>query len=397
MTEHTHQIVIVGGGSAGISVAARLAQGGVPADVAIIEPSDKHHYQPIWTLVGGGVVDRSVSERDEGDLIPDGVTWLRQKVKSFEPDKNQLTLEGGDTVRYEHLVVAAGIQNDWHKIKGLKEALGTDGVCSNYSFDAVPKTWEFIRGFKGGTAIFTFPGGGPIKCAGAPQKIMYLAEEAFRRQGVREKSRVLFASAGAAIFGVPRYRAALEKVVASRNIDTMFKKNLIEIRAGSKEAVFADVDGGAEAVVKYDLLHVVPPQSSPDFIKSSPLGDAAGWVDVDKHTLQHVRFKNVWSLGDCSSLPCSKTGAAVRKQAPVLVENLNAVRQGKPMRGHYDGYASCPLVTGYGSLILAEFGYDGKIMETFPVNQAKERYSMYAMKAHLLPELYWHGMLRGRM
>ncbi len=293
MTEHTHQIVIVGGGSAGISVAARLAQGGVPADVAIIEPSDKHHYQPIWTLVGGGVVDRSVSERDEGDLIPDGVTWLRQKVKSFEPDKNQLTLEGGDTVRYEHLVVAAGIQNDWHNIKGLKEALGTDGVCSNYSFDAVPKTWELIRGFKGGTAIFTFPGGGPIKCAGAPQKIMYLAEEAFRRQGVREKSRVLFASAGAAIFGVPRYRAALEKVVASRNIDTMFKKNLIEIRAGSKEAVFADVDGGAEAVVKYDLLHVVPPQSSPDFIKSSPLGDAAGWVDVDKHTLQHVRFKNV--------------------------------------------------------------------------------------------------------
>ena len=255
----------------------------------------------------------------------------------------------------------------------------------------------FIRTFKGGSAIFTFPGGGPIKCAGAPQKIMYLAEEAFRRQGVRDKSRVVFASAGAAIFGVPRYRAALEKVVAARGIETTFNADLAEIRAASKEAVFRDTSGGAEKVMKYDLLHVVPPQSSPTFIKQSELADAAGWVDVDKHTLRHTRFDNVWYLGDCSSLPCSKTGAAVRKQAPVLVENLNAARLGKRLTGHYDGYASCPLVTGYGSLILAEFGYDGKIMETFPVNQAKERYSMYAMKAHLLPELYWHGMLRGRM
>jgi sulfide:quinone oxidoreductase len=397
MTEHSHQIVIIGGGSAGISVAARLAQGGVPADVAIIEPSEKHHYQPIWTLVGAGVVDRDVSERDEAEFIPDGVTWIRQKVASFDPEHNAVTLENGDVVRYEHLVVAAGIQVDWQKVKGLKETLGKDGVCSNYSFEAVPKTWEFIRTFKGGTAIFTFPGGGPIKCAGAPQKIMYLAEEAFRRQGVREKSRVLFASAGGAIFGIPRYRAALEKVVAARGIDTTFNKDLIEVRASSKEAVFRDTTGGAETVLKYDLLHVVPPQSAPDFIKASPLADAAGWVDVDKYTLQHTRYENVWSLGDCSSLPCSKTGAAVRKQAPVLVQNLTAARVGRPMKGRYDGYASCPLVTGYGSLILAEFGYDGKIMETFPVNQAKERYSMYAMKAHLLPELYWHGMLRGRM
>lgn len=397
MTTHTHQVVIIGGGSAGISVAARLKDGDVPVDVAIIEPSDKHHYQPIWTLVGAGVVDRAVSEKPEADLIPDGVTWLRRRAVAFAPEKNEVHLENGDIVQYEHLVVAAGIQNNWDQVKGLKDALGKDGVCSNYSFEAVPKTWEFIRNFKGGTALFTFPGGGPIKCAGAPQKIMYLAEEAFRRQGVRDKTRVIYGSATAAIFGIPRYRAALEKVVASRGIETQFKKNLVEVRAASREAVFVDIDTKAESVVRYDLLHVVPPQSAPDFIKSSALADAPGWVDVDKYTLRHARFKNVWSLGDCSSLPCSKTGAAVRKQAPVLVANLNAVRLGQEPKARYDGYASCPLVTGYGSLILAEFGYDGAIMETFPVNQAKERYSMYAMKAHLLPELYWHGMLRGRM
>jgi len=397
MTEHQHQIVIVGGGSAGISVAARLQNAHMPASIAIIEPSDKHHYQPIWTLVGAGAFDRSVSERDEAEFIPDGVSWIREKVKSFEPEQNQVTLENGDTVRYEHLVVATGIQCDWHKVKGLPDALGKDGVCSNYSFEAVPKTWEFIRGFQGGNAVFTFPGGGPIKCAGAPQKIMYLAEEAFRRQGVRAKSRIIYGSATAAIFGVPRYRAALEKVVAARGIETMFKKNLVEVRAKSREAVFVDLDTQQESVVHYDLLHAVPPQSAPDIVKQSLLAGADGYVEVHKHTLRHVRYDNVWSLGDSSSLPCSKTGAAIRKQAPVLAENIIAARLGKPLTGQYDGYASCPLVTGYGSLILAEFGYDGKIMETFPVNQAKERYSMYAMKAYLLPELYWHGMLRGRV
>jgi sulfide:quinone oxidoreductase len=397
MTEHNHKVVIVGGGSAGISVAARLQKSGEPLDIAVIEPSQKHYYQPIWTLVGAGVFDRQVSERDEASLIPSGVAWLRAKVKSFEPEKSQVTLDNGDAVRYEQLVVAAGIQCDWQKIKGLQGALGKDGVCSNYSFDVVPKTWEFIRTFKGGDAVFTFPGGGPIKCAGAPQKIMYLAEEAFRRQGVREETRVLYASATPAIFGVPKYRDALAKIVAERGIETMFRKNLTEVRPASREAVFIDLDTQEERAVKYDLLHVVPPQSAPDFIKASPLAGADGYVAVDKFTMRHVKFDNVWSLGDASSLPCSKTGAAIRKQAPLLVQNLLAARRGRPIAGKYDGYASCPLVTGYGKLILAEFGYDGKIMETFPVDQATERYSMYALKAYLLPDLYWHGMLRGRL
>lgn len=398
MTSQHHELLIVGGGTAGITVAAQLMQQESAPKIAIIEPSPSHFYQPLWTLVGGGVFPREASMRPTADYIPSGVTWIRDSVESFDPDKNALKLASGATLTYDQLVVAPGIQLDWAKIQGLPEALGKDGVTSNYSYDSVNYTWELIQAFQGGDAVFTFPST-PIKCAGAPQKIMWLAEESFRRRGVRAKARITFASAGAAIFGVPKYRAALDKLVVERSIQTQFGKDLVAVRPKSREAVFRDVAKGEEVVLKYDLLHVTPPQSAPDFVKRSPLAqkNALGWVDVDMHTLQHVRYKNVFSLGDASSLPCSKTGAAIRKQAPVAVANIMAQRCDRPLAARYDGYASCPLVTGYGKVILAEFGYDGVIMETFPFDQAKERYSMYALKAHALPNAYWHGMLRGRM
>lgn len=391
-----HDVLIIGGGTAGITVAAQLLQQEAAPKLTIVEPSTTHDYQPLWTLVGGGVFPREMSRRPMADVMPRGVTWIRDRVETFDPEKNQVRTESGKTLVYNELVVAAGIQLDWGAVKGLPEALGKGGVCSNYGYDTVPYTWETIQAFEGGNAIFTFPAT-PIKCAGAPQKIMYLAEETFRRRGIREQASVIYASATAGIFGVPKYAEALSKIVADRNIDTHFSKSLIEVRPQSREAVFADVSGGEGLVLRYDMLHVTPPQSAPDFIKKSALADEAGWVAVDKHTLQHTRFPNVFSLGDCSSLPCSKTGAAVRKQAPVLVENLTAFRAERPLSGHYDGYASCPLVTGYGKVILAEFGYDGVIMETFPFDQAKERYSMYALKAYGLPNMYWHGMLQGRV
>lgn len=396
-TQH-HELLIIGGGTAGITVAAQLLQHESAPKIAIVDPARQHFYQPLWTLVGGGVFPREASMRAMEDVIPAGVTWIPDRVAGFDPDHNTVNLASGARVTYDQLIVAPGIQLDWDKIEGLPETLGKNGVTSNYSYDVVNYTWDLIRHFQGGNAIFTFPST-PIKCAGAPQKILWLAEESFRRQGVRGRSEVIFASAGAAIFGIPKYRLALEKLVAERNVDTRFKKDLVAVRPSSKEAVFRDVDGGAELVLKYEMLHVTPPQSAPDFVKRSPLAQAGplGWVDVDAFTMQHVRYPNVFSLGDASSLPCSKTGAAIRKQAPALVENLFAYRAGKPLTARYDGYASCPLVTGYGKVILAEFGYDGVIMETFPFDQAKERYSMYALKAHALPNLYWHGMLRGRM
>ncbi|MEM6926835.1 MAG: FAD/NAD(P)-binding oxidoreductase [Myxococcota bacterium] len=395
MAHHQHSIVIVGGGAAGISVAAILRNLPDAPDVAIVEPSAKHYYQPLWTLVGGGVFPREASERDEADFIPDGATWIQERVATFEPDERQITLANGDTLGYEQLVVTPGIQLDWNKVEGLPQALGDGGVCSNYSYATVPYTWETLRGLKGGKAVFTFPAT-PIKCAGAPQKIMWLTDHWLRKQGVRDKATITFACATAGIFGIPRYARSLSKLAEERDIVQRYRHDLVAIRPASREAVFTNLDTGEEHIETYDMIHVTPPQSAPDFVARSPLANEAGWVDVHKHTTQHVTYPDVFSCGDASSLPNSKTAAAVRKQAPVLAQNLMSHRQGETLTASYDGYASCPLVTGYGRLILAEFGYDGKIMETLPFDQSKERYSLWAIKAHALPRMYWHGMLRGR-
>lgn len=389
-------IVVVGGGTGGLSVAARLAAQLPPGSIALIEPSDKHYYQPIWTLVGGGVFDKTISERDQLDYVPDGVVWIKDRVAAFEPDAHTVVTAGGERLGYEQLVVALGMQLDWHKIDGLDGQLGQGGVCSNYRYDLVDSTWRTLDSVTEGNAIFTFPST-PVKCAGAPQKIMYLADEHLRRRGVRARVPVIFASAGKGIFGVERYARSLRKIVERKGILTHFRHELVAVRPQSREAVFRNLDDGSELILPYAMLHVVPPQSAPDVVKRSPLADAAGWVEVDKYTLQHVRFPDVWSLGDNSSLPTSRTGAAIRKQAPVLVDNLLAHRAGRPLLARYDGYSSCPLVTGYGKLILAEFDYDGRPQESFPFDQSQERYSMWALKAYGLPEMYWNGMLRGRM
>jgi sulfide:quinone oxidoreductase len=396
MSTRTFPIVIVGGGTAGISVAARLARELPAGAVALVEPSEKHYYQPLWTLVGAGVFDKAITERPEADYIPDGVVWIEDAVAAFEPDVKQIVTRSGERIGYEQLVVALGMQLDWKKIEGLPAALGKAGVCSNYRYDLVDSTWQNLQSIEGGNAIFTFPST-PVKCAGAPQKIMYLADDHLRKRGVRAKTPVIFASAGKAIFGVEHYAKTLRQVIERKQIETLFRHDLVAVRPASREAVFANLDDGTERILTYAMLHVVPPQSAPDVIKQSALADAAGWVDVDKYTLQHTRFPDVWSLGDCSSLPTSRTGAAIRKQAPVLVENVLAYRAGTALRARYDGYASCPLVTGYGKLILAEFDYDGRPAESFPFDQSKERYSMWALKTYGLPEMYWNGMLRGRI
>jgi sulfide:quinone oxidoreductase len=391
-------IVIVGGGTGGISVAARLAPLLPPGSIALVEPSPTHYYQPIWTLVGGGVFPREISARPQADYIPDGVVWIQDRVAGFEPDRHQVITASGERLGYEQLVVALGMQLDWDKIEGAADAVGHDGVCSNYRYDLVESTWRALETVTDGNAIFTFPST-PVKCAGAPQKIMYLADEHLRRRGVRDRVPVIFASAGKGIFGVERYARSLRAIVARKQIETRFRNELVAVRAASREAVFRNLDDGGETVLPYAMLHVVPPQSAPDVIKQSPLAgaDPLGWVEVDKLTLQHARFPDVWALGDSSSLPTSRTGAAIRKQAPVLVENLLAHRAGRPLPARYDGYSSCPLVTGYGKLILAEFDYDGRPQESFPFDQSQERYSMWALKAYGLPEMYWNGMLRGRM
>ncbi|WP_066383284.1 FAD/NAD(P)-binding oxidoreductase [Neobacillus mesonae] len=396
LTKYT--VAIVGAGSAGISIAARLVRKS-PAlreQVVIIDPSDKHYYQPLWTLVGGGAADLADSVREQATLIPEGVKWLKESVEQFFPDENSLVTKEGTTIQYQYLVVAAGIQIHWDKIKGLKETMGKNGVCSNYSHHYVKSTWTNIENFQGGTAIFTQPST-PVKCAGAPQKIMYLADDYFRQSGVRENSNIIFASGLPAIFAVKRYAETLEQVIERKGIETQYRVELIAIDGVKKEATFQNLDTQETFTHKFDMIHVTPPMGPPEFIAKSPIADSGGWVDVDTETLRHKTYKNIFGAGDCSNLPTSKTGAAIRKQAPVVADNLLSLWKGKAMNAKYDGYTSCPLVTGYNKLVLAEFDYQKNPSESFPIDQSKERISMYLLKKNVLPIVYWNGMLRGLM
>lgn len=394
-----HQIVIIGGGNAGISTASQLLRKNKNLDIAIIEPSDKHYYQPAWTLVGAGVFDLKNTIRNEADVMPKSVKWIKQKAATFQPEANTVTLDNNDIVAYDYLIVAPGIQLNWGAIKGLKETIGKNGVCSNYSVDYVSYTWECLKNFKGGKALFTNPNT-PVKCGGAPHKIMWLAADYFKKHGVFDKTEIQYWSGGSRLFGVDKYEKTLKKVAERDKVQMNFFTKLVEIDGPNKKAKFVgfgEQNKDKEYWVSFDMIHVTPPQSAPDFVKNSPLANADGWVDVDKYTLQHVKYPNIFSLGDASSLPTSRTGAAIRKQAPVLVKNLLAFMEGKPLTGRYNGYSSCPVVTGYGKLVLCEFDYNNNPTETFPFDQSKERWTMYQLKRRILPWLYWHKILPGKM
>lgn len=397
MSSHaSFDVVIVGGGTAGIAVAARLRKALPRGAIAVVDPAKHHYYQPLWTLVGGGVGTREATVRDEGSLIPKGVDWLQQPVVAFDPENHSVRLGDGTSLAYRVLVVCPGMQLDWHKVEGLAGNVGTHGICSNYAYDTVAFTWPTIQSVKGGKALFTHPAT-PIKCGGAPQKILYLAESTFRSRGVRKNVEVHFYSGQNESFPVPHYAKRLDERMARRAITPHYRKSLVAVRPEQRIAVFEDLAApGTREEVPYSMLHVTPPMSAPDFVKQSRLANAAGFVDVDKATLRHVRYENVFSLGDASSLPTSKTGAAIRWQAPVCAQNVLAVLAGRKPEATYDGYTSCPIVTDYGKLILAEFDYDKKLRETFPFDQSKERRSMYLLKRFVLPFYYWNGLLKGR-
>lgn len=410
------RFIIVGGGTGGITSAVRLRRQFPKDSIALIEPSDTHYYQPLWTLVGGGVVPKEVTRKPMGDVIPKGVEWIKDRVMELNPEKNQVKLSHQTILTYQYLILAPGLKVDFEKIKGVVGNLGQNGLCSIYDYEQAGKTFEEINKFNGGVALFTVPPM-PIKCAGAPQKIMYLAEELFRTKNIRNRSEVHFYSNGPSIFGVPTFAKALDQVAKSKNIKTHFLMKLVEVNAQEKVAIFekvapppvpgaaqtplADPHLGERTEVKYDLLHVVPPNSAPDFISQSPLawseGPHKGWLHVDQFTLQNPKYPNVFGLGDVTGIPNAKTGAAIRKQVPLLINNITEVVRGGLPSHKYDGYSSCPLVTSRSSVMLAEFGYDGKLMPSFPIDPTKERYAFWVLKRHLLPKMYWWGMLKGLM
>ena len=396
-TSH-HEVLIVGGGSAGMTVAARLRRAGVK-DIAVIEPSQRHYYEPMFTLVGGGLATPEKSFRSQSGVVPKGVRWIPRRAVTIDPDACTVTTDDGAVHAYESLVMAPGIQLDFDKVSGLAQTLGSNGVSSNYRADLAPKTWEFIHGTRGGTAVFTLPPG-PIKCAGAPQKIAYLAADWWRRQGTLSRTRVIMVLPTAARFSQPDWAKVLETVADDYGIEVRLESELVEVDGEARQVVIADNANGTKEIIDFDLLHATPPQSAPDFIKTSPLADPTspfGYIEIDKHTMQHPRWPNVFALGDAANAPTSKTSAAIRKQAPVVVANLLAARAGQPLTGHYDGYSSCPLLTARNRMLLAEFDYDLRPTPTFPFSDTmKPRYDMYLLKRYGLPAMYWHGMLHGR-
>lgn len=395
-TIRKHTVAVIGAGAGGAAVAARLRRQQADLDIAVIDPSEHHDYQPAWTLVGGGACRAQDTRRTLRDCLPATVSHIARRVVRLLPEENRVELDDGTSVAYDYLVVAAGIQINWDAIEGLAEALGKNGVTSNYRYDLAPYTWELVRQFTGGTAIFTQPAGA-VKCPGAPQKALYLAADHFRSQGVRPHS-LQFRSAGPTVFGVPFYAQALEKVMAAYDADTRFGQNLVQVRGQDKIAVFESVVDGqpVREEVAYDLLHVVPPQCAPDFIRQSALADANGWLEVDKNTLRHPRYPNVFGLGDCTSTPNSKTAAAIKSQAPVLVGNLLSALRGGGQVHSYDGYAACPLTTSRGKVLLAEFTYGGTVAPSLPLDPRAPRRLYWGLKRSFLPWFYWNVLIKGR-
>lgn len=391
-------ILIVGGGTAGIAIAARLRRERPSLSIGIIDPATTHAYQPGWTLVGAGVMTLKQTLRQEGGLIPADVTWLRAAAESFQPDDHIVTLDDGQRIGYRRLILCPGLQLDWNRIEGLSETLGKNGVCSNYSMEHVEYTWTCIQTLNGGKALFTQPPM-PIKCAGAPQKIAYLASDFWRKEGVLNRTEVDFLLAGDALFGVAYYRPSLQYAVDYYGINLHYKHNLVAVDGEAKVAIF-DVtapDGSKSRETRnFDMLHVTPPQSAPDFIKNSPFAGAGGWVDVDPSTLRHTKYDTVFGAGDVIGTSNAKTMAAARAQTPVIVANVLASLEGKPLTGSYDGYGACPLTVGYGKVVLAEFLYGGKPAPSFPYDQRKPSSFAWMLKAKVFPHVYWDLMLKGR-
>lgn len=412
MSSH-QQVLIIGGGTAGIMVAAQLLKKDKNLKIGLIEPAATHYYQAAWTLVGAGTYNYDKTARPMASVIPKGVTWIKDYATGFNPENNSVSTKSSGNITYDYLVVAPGLVYDFSLVEGLTDAIDKGVVCSNYT-DSI-HTWDVVKNFKGGTALFTQPTT-PIKCGGAPQKIMYLAEHYFRKSGVKNKTKIVFATNGGVIFGVKPIAETLMKVVDRKDINLRFGHLLKKVDGEKQIAWYALADNHSEynhkdievskdgdlVGIHFDMLHLAPPQTAPKFIQESPLVNAEKWLDVNQHTMQHNKYSNIFGLGDVAALPTAKTGAAVRKQVPIVVDNISLlIEHNKIGTMSYNGYSSCPLVTDYGKMVLAEFDYesnftpDPKLKQMLISDSSKEHWRLWILKKYILPYLYWNKMMKG--
>ncbi len=413
MSTH-HKVLIIGGGTGGIMVAAQLLKKDKSIDIGLIEPADTHYYQAAWTLVGAGTYNYDKTARTMASVMPKGVKWIKDYASGFDPESNTVSTRSSGDITYDYLVVAPGLVYDFSLVPGLGDAMDRGVVCSNYT-DPI-HTWNVIRNFKGGTALFTQPTTA-IKCGGAPQKIMYLAENYFRKSGVKNNTKIVFATNGGVIFGIKPIAETLMKVVDRKDINLRFGHQLKKIDAEKQIAWYALADNKSEynhkdvevsedgdlVGIHYDMLHTAPPSVAPKFIQDSSLVNDDKWLDVDHHTMQHNKYANIFGVGDVAALPTAKTGAAVRKQVPVVVDNIMMlIKQNSIGTKSYNGYSSCPLVTDYGKMVLAEFDYQGnftpdpQLKKMLISDSSKEHWRLWLLKKYMLPYLYWNKMLKGK-
>lgn len=398
MARKHYEVLIIGGGNAGISLAARLQRYGVK-DVAVVEPKDHHLYQPLFSHIAGGRAKASEAVRTQASVLPRGVEWIWDGAVGIDPPSNTVTLASGARVGFGHLVVCPGVQLDWDTIPGLAEAVHSPFGASHYDFSLAPKAWTLLSGLKAGTAVFTMPSG-PIKCGGASQKPMYLACDYWREQGVLADIRVVMVQPYPTVYGVPGVDDELNRKIAEYGIELRCNSELTSVDAAAQTALIRDTSTGTTEELRYDVLNAVPPQSAPDWLKATDLpapGDTGGFVEVDPQTLRHVRFPNIWSLGDAAATTNSKSGGALRKQTTVLAKNLVAAREGKPVTEKYNGYSVCPFTVSRTTVVFAEFDDQYRPMPTIAkVPTWKESRASWVVDRDIFPRIYWNLILKGR-
>lgn len=420
------KIVIIGGGAAGLSMAARLTSWLEKPDITLIDPSDRQYYQPGFTLIASGVYQPNDVFKSQKSCIPDGVKWIKDSAIAVDPVWNQVTTLNNGKISYDFLVLTPGLEMNFDRVEGItRETLGEGNAHCIYDFEGAQRTWKAIQEFTktGGNGIYcdTYT---KHKCGGAPKKICLLTEDYSRKQKTRDKITFSYYTAAKELYDIPFFTPRLEEIYNERNVSITINHKLKSVDTASRKVTFEKVAKvnkeikdeasgqvkNVEETVKtplvldYDFLHFLPPMSAPDFIHDAGLSWTEGslaaenWVMTDKETLVHMKYNNIISLGDCAGIPTSKTSAAIRMQAPVAAKNLISLMEGKAPEEKYNGYAACPIITEYGKLLMCEFDYDKKPAVSIPfIDASKEHWIGWFIKVYLLKPVYFYGMLKGYM
>ena len=407
-------MVIVGGGQAGISLAARLRRDGF-TDIALVDPRRTHCYRPLLSYVGGGQATLADLERPQSEVIPPGVSWYLEEVTTIDPGARRVETAGGRQLCAEDLVLCPGVTPDWDDVPGSHAAVHSAYGASNYVDERAPYTWQLVEGLTEGHAVFVV-GTGPVPCAGAALKPLFLAADHWRRQRVLGRLTVTLVVPWPTIFGIPAVDRELEAAAERFGITVLTGTRARRVDTDHRMLHLDQSGAGGERDTRlpYDLLHFVPrhrpplwlgdvalarPEAGdrPDEDDSGSDAHVAGMIEVDPATLAHRRHPGLWGLGDAADVAASRSGGALRKQVAVVADNIARRRTGRPLVD-YDGYSTAPITVGRDRLVLAEFDRAGVLTPSVPViDLVRPRRLTWAYDRYLQPELYWLTILKGRV